>query len=47
MHDPTIFKPPLKGMMVGNGVTNWNYDTNPALIEMAYWHSIISPQLYY
>lgn len=26
--------------MVGNGVTNWTYDTYPAFIEMAYWHSL-------
>ncbi len=36
------FVPNLKGMMVGNGVTNWKYDTIPAFIEMAYWHSFIS-----
>ena len=32
----------LKGMMVGNGVTNWTYDTTPATADMAYWHSLIS-----
>jgi hypothetical protein len=24
-------KLPIKGFMVGNGVTNWYYDTNPTL----------------
>jgi len=24
-------KIPVKGFMVGNGVTNWKYDTNPSL----------------
>jgi serine carboxypeptidase-like clade 2 len=40
--DPTIFKPNLKGMMVGNGCTNWKYDTEPAYMEMAYYHSLYS-----
>ena len=38
--DPTIFKPNLKGFMVGNGCTNWKYDTEPAYYEMAYYHSL-------
>jgi serine carboxypeptidase-like clade 2 len=40
------FKPNLKGMMVGNGCTNWKYDTFPAFFEMSYWHSLIQPELY-
>lgn len=32
----------VKGMMVGNGVTNWTYDTMPATVDMGYWHSIMS-----
>merc|ERR1712183_897365 len=40
------FKPPLKGFMVGNGVTNWTYDTNTAYLDMAYWHSIMSTELH-
>ena len=40
--DPTIFKPNLKGFMVGNGCTNWKYDTTPAYMEMAYYHSLYS-----
>ena len=35
------FKPNLKGFAVGNGVTNWKYDTTAAYIDMAYWHSLI------
>lgn len=31
----------LKGMMVGNGVTNWKYDTMPATLDMGYWRSIV------
>jgi len=38
--DPTIFKPNLKGFMVGNGCTNWKYDTDPAYLEMASYHSL-------
>jgi carboxypeptidase C (cathepsin A) len=40
------FQPNLKGFMVGNGVTNWNYDTNPATIEMMYWHSMYNTTMY-
>lgn len=40
------FVPNLKGMMVGNGVTNWKYDTIPATIDIMYWHSFISKEDY-
>ena len=26
--------------MVGNGCTNWKYDTEPAYMEMGYYHSL-------
>jgi len=42
----SAFKPPVKGMMVGNGVTNWKYDGTPGAFEMAYWHSLIPKDLY-
>lgn len=32
--------------MVGNGVTNWKYDTMPAFVEMAYWHGLYDDDLY-
>ena len=32
--------------MVGNGVTNWKYDTIPAYIEMAYWHGLYDVDMY-
>jgi hypothetical protein len=35
-----VFKPKLKGFMVGNGVTNWKYDTEPAYLQMGYFHSL-------
>ena len=41
-----VFKPNLKGMMVGNGVTNWTYDTYPAYIELANAHSFMDPNDY-
>jgi len=34
--DDSVFKPNLKGFMVGNGVTNWEYDTTPAFVQLAY-----------
>lgn len=42
----TVFKPNLKGYLVGNGVTNWKYDTTPAYVEMAYWHGLYDSDLY-
>ena len=32
--------------MVGNGVTNWKYDTQQAYIEMAYWHGLYDLDMY-
>ena len=34
--DDTVFKPNLKGFMVGNGVTDWSYDTTPAFVQLAF-----------
>jgi hypothetical protein len=36
----------LQGFMVGNGVTNWKYDTTNAYLKMGYWHSLYSTTLY-
>lgn len=41
-----MIKPNLKGFMVGNGVTNWKYDTEPAFLEMGYWHSLYDTKTY-
>ena len=35
---------PFKGMMVGNGVTNWTYDTLPASMEFAYQRGLIDTE---
>jgi len=32
--------------MVGNGVTNWKYDTGNAYIEMGYWHGLYSTSMW-
>ena len=45
-NDDDVFKPNLKGFAVGNGVTNWKYDTTAAYVEMAYWHSLIDTELH-
>lgn len=42
---PQYYKPNLKGYMVGNGVTNWTLDTDPAYIDMAYWHGLYSDKM--
>jgi carboxypeptidase C (cathepsin A) len=34
------FAPNLKGMLVGNGVTDWEFDTLPATAEMGYQHGL-------
>jgi cathepsin A (carboxypeptidase C) len=44
--DDSVFKPNLKGFAVGNGVTNWDYDTTAAFVEMGYWHSLYDTALY-
>jgi carboxypeptidase C (cathepsin A) len=36
------YQPNLKGFMVGNGVTDWKYDTQPAFIEMGFQHGLYS-----
>jgi len=37
-----VLKVMLKGILVGNGVTDWKYDTTPALIDFAFTHGIYS-----
>lgn len=32
--------------MVGNGVTNWKYDTTNAYLKMGYWHSLYDTKTY-
>lgn len=41
------YKPNLKGFMVGNGVTNWKYDADPAFVEQAYWFGLIDDVQYH
>jgi hypothetical protein len=36
----------LKGQMVGNGVTNWDYDTSPAVTNTTYGFNMIPKKLY-
>ena len=44
--DPSVFKPNLKGFIIGNGCTNWLYDTAPAQVDTYYWHSIVGQEWY-
>ena len=46
LKDPNAWVPNFKGFMVGNGVTNWKYDCDPAYFHMAYYHGLISDRLY-
>lgn len=42
-----VYKPNLKGFMVGNGVTNWKYDGAPSGAETAYWFGLIDDVTYH
>ena len=44
--DATAYKPSFKGFAVGNGVTDWVYDAQPATSEMVYWFGIVPEDLY-
>lgn len=46
IRNPDVFRPNLRGMMVGNGVTNWHYDCDPSYIDLLYGHSILPEKLY-
>lgn len=35
----------LKGMLIGNGVASWEYDTTPALYDFAFTHHVYSYEL--
>jgi len=41
---PNFFN--LKGFIVGNGVTNWTYDTTPAFVKMGFWHGLYDYDTY-
>jgi len=36
----------LKGLLVGNGCTDWRQDTLPATLDMLYQHHILSDEVY-
>jgi hypothetical protein len=38
--------PNLKGLLVGNGYTNYKYDGLPSFVPMAYYHGIIDDDLH-
>jgi len=35
----------LKGLLIGNGVTDWSIDTTPAMIDFAFQHDLYSVQI--
>jgi hypothetical protein len=43
--NPALYTINLGGMMVGNGCTNWDVDTNPVLPETLYGFNIIPKRL--
>lgn len=40
------FIPNLKGWIIGNGVTDYNFDNNNQLVEMSFWYGMISTETY-
>jgi cathepsin A (carboxypeptidase C) len=40
------FKFNIQGFIVGNGVTNWTYDTTPAFVKMGFWHGLYDYDTY-
>ncbi len=42
---PSSEKIRFKGFLVGNGVASWKYDTNPALMDFAFTHHLISYEM--
>jgi carboxypeptidase C (cathepsin A) len=45
--ETNVYKPNLKGFMVGNGITNWKYDATTAFVEQAYWYGIVDDPQYH
>jgi serine carboxypeptidase-like clade 2 len=41
---PEVQRINLKGMIVGNGVTDWSVDTKPATIELGFGYGLFSPE---
>jgi carboxypeptidase C (cathepsin A) len=44
--DEKGFKPALKGMMVGNGLTSYQWDCIPAFLDMAVYHNLLDDELH-
>jgi cathepsin A (carboxypeptidase C) len=42
-HNDTIN---LQGIIVGNGVTNYTYDTSPAYVGMGFWHALYDTSIH-
>ena len=40
------FKFNLKGMIIGNGVTNWKWDGDPSYIKMGFYRNLYSYTLW-
>ena len=36
----------LKGILVGNGCTDWEVDAEPAMMEMLYMHNVVDVETY-
>jgi carboxypeptidase C (cathepsin A) len=44
--DPLAWVPKLKGILVGNGFTDFKYDGLPAFVTMAHYHGLIDDELF-
>ena len=36
----------LEGFLVGNGVTNWDHDTLPSMVDQSYYRSVLDLETY-
>lgn len=36
----------IKGMAIGNGCTNWTFDTMPATLNVTYGHALFNTELW-
>lgn len=45
-NDTDVFLANLKGFLVGNGVTDYRFDCEPAMFELSYTHGLIDRELY-
>ena len=46
LKEPCLFTPNLKGFMVGNGVTDYQFDNIQPTVEMGFWFGLLNTTTY-